>query len=118
MTKHVEDFLLLAIAALVMIVAFYMVDVYGQDRAYIPQPWNYQVLEGEVKRSLIVTYIGPEGDVEYDMHHIRQTMREFPSIYCEGDFQPGLIRELNGPTGDLEVVCVYLWDLKTGQGRH
>jgi len=128
MTKHVEEFLLLAIAAFVLMAAFYMVDAYGQEvdpvnrfleeDVFIPQPWGYEVLEGEVSRSLIVTYVGPEGDVEYDMHHIRTTMREFPQIYCEGDFQPGLIRELNGPTGDLEIVCVYLWDLKTGQGRH
>jgi len=108
--KHLAEILLLLIATFGLLFAFYMVDAYGQDRAYIPQPWNYQVLEGEAKRSLIVTYIGPEGDVEYDMHHIRTTMRQFPSIYCEGDFQPGLIRELNGPTGDLEIVCVYKWE--------
>lgn len=93
---------------------------YHQEDPYIPQPWSYTVAEGESKRSLIVTYIGPEADVEYDMHHIRTTMREFPSIYCEGDFQPGLIRELNGRTGDLEIVCVYKWeDFNANRpGRH
>lgn len=80
------------------------------EGVFIPQPWRYPVQDGETKRSLIVTYVGPEDDVEYDMHHIRSTMREFPSIYCEGDFQPGLIRELNGRTGDLEIVCVYQWE--------
>ncbi len=57
-----------------------------------------------VERSLIITYIGPEGDVEFDMHWTRKNMEDFPSIYCDGQFEfQTIVKE----RGDLEIVCMW-----------
>ncbi len=68
-------------------------------------------IDDEIERSLIVTYIGPESDVEFDTHHQRETMVGFPSIYCEGDFE---FHELIEQDGNVEVVCLYSWEPRKG----
>jgi len=71
----------------------------------------------EVSRSLIITYVGPKSSVEYDMHWSRKNMRETPQIYCEGEFEVDVVRELDGLEGDLEIVCT--WDSKPdGSANH
>lgn len=72
---------------------------------------------GEVSRSLIITYVGPKDSVDFDMHWTRKSMRETPQIYCDGEFEVAIIRELNGLDGDLETVCT--WDSKPdGRAGH
>ncbi len=68
-------------------------------------------IDDEVERSLIVTYIGPESAVEFDMHYPRKTMVDFPSIYCEGDFE---FHETVEHDGNLEIVCIYNWEPRKG----
>ena len=68
-------------------------------------------IDDEVERSLIVTYIGPESDVEFDIHHQRETMVGFPSIYCEGDFE---FHELIKQDGSVESVCLYSGEPRKG----
>ncbi len=57
-------------------------------------------IDDEIERSLIVTYIGPESDVEFDTHHQRETMVGFPSTFCEGDFE---FHELIEQDGSVEM---------------
>ena len=68
-------------------------------------------IDDEVERSLTVTYIGPESAVEYDTHYQRKTMLEFPSIYCEGDFEFHVLIEQDG---SVEIVCLYSWEPRKG----
>jgi len=66
-----------------------------------------------VEQSLIITYIGPKESVEFDTFWAKETMREVPSIYCEGEFELYTVIEEDG---NLEIICMH--SMTPGKATH
>ena len=75
-----------------------------------------QVIEGHetIEYSIVITYVGPRDSVRYDTEFMLDTMRAFPEIYCEGDFE---FQTLIDDDKRIEVVCTYDWS-PDGSGGH
>ena len=59
-----------------------------------------------IEYSLTTTYIGPRDAIRFDTKYIQDSMRAFPSIYCEGDFK---FQAVVDNDKRIEVICTYDW---------
>jgi len=67
----------------------------------------------EIEFWIGTTYEGPRDAIEYELNYQLDTMREFPSIFCGGEFEFAYLEESESFT---RVVCHYDWT--PGGGEH